>query len=129
MRTQRRLIALATASAAMIVTAVAVGTATGADASAPPVGPLPPGPRATLVTEKGQLVAVALPHRSKGRVWRIARPVNAVVLRQISEADVGSSVVLVFRAAGAGTARLAFGLTRGERPKAYESRAYTVIVH
>ena len=99
-----------------------------AAAQAPPVGPLPPGPSATLVTQKGQLFAVALPHRPAGRVWRIARAVDPTVVRQISEADVGQTVVLVFRATGAGTAKLAFGLTRGERPTAYESRGYTVIV-
>ena len=36
--------------------------------------------------------------------------------------------VLVFKAAGPGTAVVAFGLTRGERPKAFESRRFTVSV-
>jgi len=49
-------------------------------------------------------------------------------LRQVSEADVGDQVVLVFKAAGPGTAVVAFGLTRGERPKAFESRRFTVSV-
>jgi hypothetical protein len=97
-------------------------------ATAPPVGPLPAGPTAAIKTETGELVAFALPHRTKGRVWRIARSVNAHVLRQVSEADVGSQVVLVFKAAGPGTATVAFGLTRGERPQALESRRFTVTV-
>ncbi len=69
-----------------------------AGASAPPVGPLPSGPTQHITTTRGQLVAVALPHSSKGRVWRLARPVDPKVLRQVSEADVGSSVVVVYRA-------------------------------
>jgi hypothetical protein len=97
-------------------------------ASAPPVGPLPPGPSSTIKTSNGELVAFALPHRANGRVWRVARTPNAAVLRQVSEADVGNQVVLVYVATGKGTTSVAFGLTRGERAKAYESRRYTVIV-
>ena len=111
--------------AAGAITAALAGSAT---ATAPPVGPLPAGPQSHIQTNRGELVAFALPHRPGGRVWRIARPVNAAILRQVSEADVGSQVVLVFRAFGLGTASVAFGLTRGERPKAYESRRYTVTV-
>src|ERR1700747_2223568 len=81
--------------------AAAVGAAS-SFASAPPVGPLPSGPASTIQTRTGDLVAFALPHRSNGRVWRIANTVNANVLRQVSEADVGDQVVLVFRAAGPG---------------------------
>lgn len=97
-------------------------------ATAPPVGPLPSGPSSTIETRKGELVAFALPHRRGGRVWRIARKVDARVLRQVSEADVGASVVVVFKATASGSATVAFGLTRGETKKAYESRRYTVHV-
>jgi hypothetical protein len=107
--------------------AAAVGAAS-SFASAPPVGPLPTGPTSTIQTRAGELVAFALPHRSNGRVWRIANAVNAKVLRQVSEADVDNQVVLVFKAAGPGTAVVSFGLTRGERSKAYESRRFTVSV-
>jgi hypothetical protein len=110
---------------AAAVAAIVVGAAF---ASAPPVGPLPAGPSSTIKTTKGQLVAFALPHRSGGRVWRVARPFNSSVLRQVSEADVGKQVVLVFQATGSGTTTVAFGLTRGETAKAYESRRYTVSV-
>ena len=113
-------LAVAVAAAAMFV-----GVAL---ASAPPVGPLPAGPSSTIKTTKGQLVAFALPHRTGGRVWRVARAFNPAVLRQVSEADVGKQVVLVFQAAGNGTTTVAFGLTRGETAKAYESRRYTVTV-
>jgi hypothetical protein len=109
--------------------AVAAGAlAVPALAAAPPVGPLPSGPSSTISTQKGQFVAVALPHRAGGRVWRIARAFDPRVLQQVSEADVGAHVVLVFRATGTGTTRVAFGLTRGERATAYESRLFTVRV-
>ena len=40
----------------------------------------------------------------------------------------GPTVVLVFKATGKGTTTVAFGLTRGETAKAYESRRFTVRV-
>jgi hypothetical protein len=110
--------------------ALAVGTAftsTGR-ADSTPVGPLPAGPTATIQTQKGQLVAFALPRRTGGRVWRVARAFDSGVLRQVSEANVGSSVVLVFRATGKGKTTVSFGLTRGERAKAYESRRFALTV-
>jgi hypothetical protein len=73
-------------------------------------------------------VAFALPHRQNGRVWRIARPLDSSVLAQVSEADVGASVVLVFRAKARGSAKVSFGLTQGERTKAYEARRFVVNV-
>jgi len=97
-------------------------------ADAPPVGPLPKGPTSTIRTPKGELVSFALPVRSNGRVWRVARKFDASVVRQVSEADVGNSVVLVFKAVGKGTTTVAFGLTRGENVKAYESRRFIVTV-
>ena len=107
----------------------AAGTLAGAaPAAAPPVGPLPAGPSSAIQTQKGQLVAFALPHRPGGRVWRIARPFDSHVVQEASEADVGSSVVLVFRATGRGTTTVTFALTRGERATAYESRRFTVHV-
>ena len=118
--TRRRLVALAA------IASVAAGSTGNASASAPPIGPLPAGPTSLIHTQPGQLVAVALPRRAGGRAWRIARSIDGQRLRQVSEADVGSSVVLVFRAHGTGTATVAFGLTRGERPKAYESRTFVI---
>ena len=116
------------ATALGAVSAVVLALAAPAVASAPPVGPLPKGPVSTIQTTRSELVAVALPHRSGGRVWRIAGSVNAKVIREVSEADVGAQVVVVFRAVGAGTASVTFGLTRGETSKAYESRRYVVRV-
>ena len=110
---------------ALIVTAVVAGSGR---ATAPPLGPLPSGPTSAIETHTGELVAFALPHRTAGRVWRIAKSVNPRVLRQVTEGDIGEQVVVVFKATGPGTAVVAFGLTRGERPKVFESRRFTVSV-
>jgi hypothetical protein len=95
--------------------------------TAPPVKVLPVGPVATVSTQKGQLLAVALPHRA-GKSWRIARSFNAKVVREVSEADVGSNVVIVFRAVGTGRTRLVFALTRGESTTATASSTQIVTV-
>ena len=117
------LVAMAAALTAALATMAGAGTA-----SSPPLGPLPSGPTSTIQTQVGQLVAFALPHRPNGRVWRIARTIDSKVLVEVSEADVGANVVLVFKATGKGTAKVSFGLTRGERAKAYEARRFTVSV-
>jgi hypothetical protein len=99
-----------------------------ARANSTPVGPLPAGPVATTTTKPGQLVAVALrdPRRS-GLVWRLARRYDAHVLRQVSEADLGSTIVLVYRVIGRGDTALRFALTRGDAsPKAIKSATYKV---
>jgi len=113
-------------TAFVAVSALAGAAATATRASSPPVGPLPAGPHATLTTKAGELVAVALPHRSGGRVWRIARPFDGSVLREISETDVGSNVVIVFKALRSGAATLSYALTRGETTKALEARTFAV---
>src|SRR5437868_15259770 len=87
-----RLIAATIVASAAAVTVVAPSLGTAA-----PIGPLPSGPASTIETRAGELVAVALPHRANGRVWRIAGAVAPAVLRQVSEADVGDQVVLVFK--------------------------------
>ena len=123
---KNRIRALAVIAAATTLTATGVAGARLNDS--PPVGPLPAGPTSTIDTQKGQLVAFALPHRSAGRVWRVARKFDAKVVQQVTEGDVGPSVVLVFKATGKGTTTVVFGLTRGETAKAYESRRLTVRV-
>jgi len=120
----RRISATTAAVAALAAAFVAVT----ASASAPPVGALPPGPTSVIQTQKGELVAVALPHRANGRVWRIARPFNAHVVVQVGEGDVGNSVVVVFKANAAGSTTVTFALTRGETAKALESRRFTIRV-
>ena len=116
---------LAVAAAVAASAAALVGNAV---ASAPPVGPLPAGPTSTIATTKGELVSIALPHRTGGKVWRIAQNANPKVLKQVTEGDVGPSVVLVFKAVGSGTTTIKLGLTVGEKTKAYESRTYVVRV-
>jgi hypothetical protein len=115
-------------AAAAALTAAAV-LAAGAVADSTPVGRLPKGPVTTVVTPRGSLVAVALPHRRNGNVWRLARRVDPRVLRQVSEADVGPNVVVVFRATGSGVARVVYALTRGDvSGKALESVTHVVRV-
>jgi hypothetical protein len=126
MNGRHRLVALFVAAAAL--TAILVTIASAATSSSPPVGPLPSGPTSTIQTQVGQLVAFALPHRPNGRVWRIARTIDPSVLVEVSEGDIGTNVVLVFRAKGKGSAKVSVGLTRGERAKAYEARRFVVNV-
>jgi hypothetical protein len=97
-------------------------------ASAPPVGPLPAGQVTTISASRGTLVVVALPGKpaSSGLVWRLARAVNAKVLRQTSERNIGRDVIVVYRAVGAGDATVAYGLTKGETRNAYKSVTYKV---
>ena len=96
-------------------------------ASAPPVGPLPKGPVTSISTSKGSLVSVALQSRA-GKSWRLARAVNAHVLVEVSEANVGNAVVIVYRAVGSGSVSVRYGLTRGETRKAYASATFNVSV-
>jgi hypothetical protein len=113
---------------ALAPAATLAAAARAASSDAPPVGTLPPGPTTQIQTQKGELVAIALPARAKGRVWRIARAFDARVLREVTEANVGDSVVIVFKARAVGEATIRFGLTRGETAKAYESRRFDVRV-
>ena len=61
-------------------------------------------------------------------MWRLARRVSPAIVRQVSEADVGANVVVVFRATGRGTAKIVFALTRGEATRALASATYDVSV-
>ena len=126
MKGRHRFIALLAVAAG--VTFMLASVAGARPKAAPPVGPLPAGPTSTIQTQVGQLVAFALPHRANGRVWRIARAIDSKVLVEVSEADVGANVVLVFKAKAKGSVTVSFGLTRGERSKAYEARRFVVNV-
>jgi hypothetical protein len=120
------------AAVSVVVAGCAAALATeAARADSTPIGTLPKGPRSSIASERGTLVAIALPRQkpSTGLVWRLARQVDPSVLRQVSEGDVGSSVVVVFRAMHTGSARVVFALTRGDSsPRALRSRTYTVRV-
>ena len=100
-------------------------------ATAPPVGPLPPGQITTVSAPSGSLIAVALPGQSvsSGLVWRLARSVNSKVVRQISERNIGRDVIVVYKAVGRGTVTIAYGLTKGETRKAYKSVTYKIRIH
>jgi hypothetical protein len=124
---RRSLIALALAA---LVTAVALQIIAAARAGSTPVGPLPPGPVSTITTGPGQLIAVALPHASKtsGLTWRVARRYDSSIVRQISEADVDTNVVLVFKVIGRGKTSVAFALTRGDTSsKAVKAATQTIL--
>ncbi len=117
---------LALLAAAVAGTSFAISSG---QAAAPPVGALPNGPVSTIVTTKGEYVAFALPEHSGGLVWRVARPFKAGVLDQVREqSGVGGSVVIVFKATGVGSTSISYGLTRGEREKAFQSRRFIVRV-
>ena len=108
----------------VVLALVATGAAA---ADSKPVGPLPKAAVTRVTTAKGSLVAVALPAQPTrtGLVWRIARPLDTRLVRQVGEADVGPSVVLVFRVVGRGHALLDFALTRGDTsPKAVRAVRY-----
>jgi hypothetical protein len=109
----RRLLALSVVGLGLTLALVAAGVG---HADSTPVGPLPAGPVASTVTTPGQLVAVALPHASPstGLVWRVARAYDSHVVKELSEADVGSSVVVVFKVVGRGSTVVVFALTRGD---------------
>ena len=95
-------------------------------ADSTPIGALPKGPVATVTTHRGLLVAVALPHPAdKGLVWRLARRVDSKVMREVSEADVGKNVVVVFAVTGKGRASIVYALTRGDS----SSKAEGAITH
>ena len=82
-----------------------------------------------ISTARGSLVSVAGPKRPGGYVWRIARAYNGHVLREVTEGDIGSTVVIVFRAVGRGRTTVVLAETRGERAKAYRAVRYAVTVN
>ena len=98
-------------------------------ADSTPVGPLPKGASSTVTTHRGRFVAVALPHRPKSSRARLAlaRPFDTDIMHQVSEADVGKNVVVVFNVSGKGRASIVYALTKGDSsPKAI--RAITTVV-
>jgi hypothetical protein len=114
----------------MLVAGAALAVAAAALADSTPVGALPPGPVSTITTRPNQLVAVALPHapKSSGLAWRLARRYDSRVVRQISEAEVGATVVVVFKVVGRGKTSLVFALTRGDTsPKAVKAATHKIV--
>jgi hypothetical protein len=119
------LAACAACFALLLLVAVAEGRA-----DSTPVGSLPRGPVSTVNTQRGLLVAVALPRQepSSGLVWRIARGFDSGIVRQLDEAELASSVVVVFKTVGYGKTSIIFALTRGDASsKAVSSRTTTIV--
>ncbi len=98
--------------------------------SAEPVGPLPKGPGFQVKALRGATFVIRAPKRpaSSGLVWRVARQVNANVVRQVGEGEDRLSVWLRFRAVGVGTTKVVLALTRGETRKAYAARTWVITV-
>ena len=118
---------LAALTLALFVLVTAAPQAGLADST--PVGSLPKPTVTTVVTRHGSLVSVTAPARkpSTGLVWRIARPLNTRIVRQVGEADVGGAVVLVFRVVAPGRASIVLALTRGDSAaKAVEAIRYDI---
>ena len=114
----------------VLLTALQASSLQASVASAPPVGPLPPGQVTNVSTPSGSLVSIALPGQtaSSGLVWRLARGVNTKVLREVSERNIGRDVVVLYKAVGRGQGAVAYGLTKGETRKAYKSVTYKIRV-
>jgi hypothetical protein len=112
-----------------VLVSVVLLAAVPASASAPPVGPLPPGQVTTVSAKRGTFVAVALPAQtsSSGLVWRLARG-NPAIVRQVAERSFGPTVVIVFKAVARGKATVSYGLTKGESKKAYKSVTYKIAI-
>jgi len=111
----------------VLVALVSLAVAGAATATAPPVGALPAGPVSTITTQRGELVSIALTSRA-GLSWRIARPFDAHIVREVAEADVGTRVVVVFKAVGRGRTKLVYAQTRGESSRAKAARTFSIVV-
>jgi hypothetical protein len=120
----KRLIA---APAAVAAAGVLAATAL---SSAPPVGPLPKGPVTTVKPSVGASFTVTLAKPgAAGRVWRVARAYDSEVVREVGEGTRSNgSIWVTYRAVGAGTTRVVYALTSGERTHAYAARTFRVVV-
>ena len=108
--------------------ALALGTAALAQASAPPVGPLPEGPVTTIRVEHGLLFSIALPKPASGLTWRGARQSDATVARPLEEGELNGKIVFTYLAGRPGTTTVVYALTRGEGPVALQARYFKVVV-
>jgi hypothetical protein len=99
-----------------------------AQASAPPVGPLPKGPVTTIHVQHGLLFAVVVPRPGAGLSWRGARHSDATIARPLDEAELNGNIVFVYRAGHDGTTTVVYALTKDEGPKALKARFFKVVV-
>jgi hypothetical protein len=113
----------------LIAVVLAAVCASAANASAPPVGPLPKGPIATIAVTHGEVFAVALPATGGGgRVWRIARQYDGRMVTEVSEGVQRGHIVAVYRALRPGRTKIVYALTLGERTKALKARTFAIVV-
>src|SRR6476660_4557316 len=120
----RDVLGLASVAAAVAAVVVAVAVA-----SSTPVGPLPQGPTTPVATTIGRAFTVSLPKaKVDGRVWRIARPFDSQVVRELREGETSKAVTVTFRAMSGGTTKVVFARTRGETAHAFAARTYKVHV-
>lgn len=63
---------------------------------------------------------------NSGLVWRVARPFDPKVVRQVGEGEDRLMVWLRFKAVGVGTTKVVLALTKGETRKAYAARTWAV---
>ena len=99
-----------------------------AQATAPPVGPLPKGVVTSIQVQHGLLFALVLPRPATGLTWRGARPSDATVARPLDEGELNGNIVFVYRAGHAGKTTVVYALTKGEGPKALQARMFRVTV-
>ena len=99
-----------------------------AQASAPPVGPLPKGPVTTIRVQHGLLFSMVLPRPAAGLAWRGARLSDWRIARPLDEGELNGRIVFTYRAGRHGTTTVIYALTKGETPKALEARYFKVVV-
>lgn len=112
----------------LLVVVVLTLVAASANASAPPVGPLPKGPVTTIQVQHGRLFALVVPRPGKGLAWRGARYSDPTIARPLDEGELNGNIVFVYRAGHPGKTTVVYALTRDEGPKALEARYFKVTV-
>ena len=99
-----------------------------AQATAPPVGPLPNGPVTSIQVRHGLLFSIVVPRPAAGLTGRGARPSDATIARPLDEGELNGNVVFVYRAGHAGKTTVVYALTKGEGPKALQARYFRITV-
>jgi hypothetical protein len=113
-----------------VTLAAAGATVATALSTAAAVAPLPEGPVQSVERAAGTTFAVTLPNPGvAGRTWRVARPYDWGVVREIAERTERSGATRVtYRAIAPGATRIVYALTRGDRSRDYAIRTFRVLV-
>ena len=112
----------------LLVVVVLTLVAASANATAPPVGPLPKGPVTTIQVQHGQLFALVVPRPGTGLAWRGARHSDPTIARPLDEGELNGNIVFVYRAGHPGKTTVVYALTKDEGPKALKARYYKITV-